>query len=98
MKNDNFKHNALKILKLLNENREKVGELLELIDEGMPNVETKTLGGKVFWKKIVDHAGWRLQKNKLMGNCRILNPEGIRVAWGGESSMRRAFNKMIDQA
>ena len=98
MKNDNFKNNALKILKLLNENREKVGELLELINEGMPNVETKTLGGKLFWENIVDHAGWRLQKNKLMKNCRILNPEDIRVAWGRESSMRRAFDKMIDQA
>ena len=49
-------------------------------------------------ENIVDHAGWRLQKNKLMKNCRILNPEDIRVAWGGESSMRRAFDKMIDQA
>ena len=58
----------------------------------------ETLGGKVFWENIVEHAGWRLQKNKLMTNCRILNPEDIRVAWGGESSMRRAFDKMIDLA
>jgi hypothetical protein len=98
MKDDDFFDKARKVLKMLNENREKVGELLELIDEGMPNVKSKTLGGKVFWENIVEHAGWRLQKNKLMNNCRILNPEDIRVAWGGEPPMRRAFDKMIDLA
>ena len=61
----------------------------------MPNVKTKTMGGKFFWKDVVEHDGWRLQQNKLMKNCRILDPENKRVAWGGESAMLRAFDEMM---
>ena len=89
---------AFEVLKILHENREKVGELLEFIDEGMPNVKTKTMGGKFFGKVVVEHEGWRLQQNKVMKNCRILDPANFRVAWGGESAMMRAFEKLTRTA
>jgi hypothetical protein len=77
---------GLKVLKQLASHPEMVGELLEKTGK-MPNIKMKTLGGKVFWKNLVVHNGWKLQKNDVFGNCRILNPENKRIAWGGESEM-----------
>lgn len=67
-------------------NPEKVGEVLEKVGK-MPNIKTKTMGGVIFWTDLVTHDGWRLQKNSVFGNCRILDPEDKRIAWGGESEM-----------
>ena len=80
--------------RMIVENREKLGELLEKLDLNMPNIKTKTMGGSVCWGDIVSASGWRLQRNKLFGNCRIINPENERVAWGGQSAMIDAFNKI----
>ena len=83
--------------RMIVENREVLGDVLEGLDLTMPNIKTKTMGGAVCWEDIVSASGWRLQRNKLFGNCRIINPTNERVAWGGESAMIRAFNK-ISQA
>jgi hypothetical protein len=87
---------AAEVLKLLHENRESVGEFLEFLDVGLFNIKTKTLGGKVFWKNVLEVEGWRLQENKVMKNCRILDPENNRIAWGGHSAMLRAFEQMSE--
>ncbi len=86
---------AVKAIKFLAENPDMLGKLLTQIDSSMPNIQTKTLGGKVFWKNIAEFEGWKIQKNSILGNCRILNPENERVAWGGEDAMIRAFNKLF---
>jgi hypothetical protein len=77
---------GLKALVYLATHPEKVGELLEEAGS-MPNVKMKTMGGKVFWTDVVSQNGWRLQRNDLFGNCRILNPTDERIAWGGETEM-----------
>ena len=61
----------------------------------MPNVESATMGGKVFWDILVSSGGWKLQRNKLTGHCRLLDPNDVRKAWGSYSAMSDAFERLI---
>ncbi|MCC0178558.1 hypothetical protein I4641_16410 [Waterburya agarophytonicola K14] len=60
----------------------------------MPNIETSTMGGEVFWENIANINGWKLQKNKVFGNCRIIDPNNVRRAWGGEKVLRKALENL----
>ena len=62
-----------------------------------PNVEVATLGGKVFWSNQVEIDGWKLQKNRLTGYVRILNPSDIRKAWGSESHLQQSMDLVLAQ-
>ena len=55
------------------------------------NIPTPTFGGTVFWNTIGRNNGWTMQQNMMTGHVRILNPNGIRVAWGAENVMRAKF-------
>ncbi len=74
------------VIKLIATNPKLLEEL-----PSMPNIESRTLGGKVFWTDIATYDGWRIQQNLILNNCRILNPENIRVAWGGKDAMENIF-------
>jgi hypothetical protein len=86
----------LKALQTLATNPEIVGEFLEQLDSPMPNIEMQTMGGKFFWKELASFHGWKLQENTVFGNCRILNPDDVRIAWGGKSAMERAFERILN--
>lgn len=45
----------------------------------------------MFWEDIANVRGWRLQRNRVFGNYRVIDPQNIRRAWGGERAMLRAF-------
>ncbi len=60
----------------------------------MPTVQMKTMGGKVFWRDLANVNGWRLQKNIIVGTCRILDPDDVRRAWGGEEAMMNDLKKL----
>ena len=64
----------------------------------MPNIEMPTLGGEVFWTDIASYNGWRVQKNNVFGNCRILDPDDVRKAWGGERDILHAFTHLVENA
>ena len=81
-------------LKIIATNPTILGEVLEKFGT-MPNIETSTMGGSFFWEDIENLDGWRIQKNKVMGNCRILDPNDIRKGWGGESAVKKAFKYII---
>ena len=59
----------------------------------MPNIPLRTNGGKVFWNELANVNGWRLQKNTVWGTCRIIDPDNIRRAWGGEEAMLKALKE-----
>ncbi|MCY6483950.1 SHOCT domain-containing protein [Clostridium aestuarii] len=80
---------------LIVSNPKLIGELCELLGGDMPNWEMSTAGGKVFWNNLIECNGWRLQQNKLTGHCRILDPNDYRKAWGSESVMRNAINRIL---
>ena len=67
-----------------------VGKLCELVGS-MPNVDMKTLGGKVFWETLGEEQGWKLQKNKFTDHYRVLDPNDVRKAWGSEKIMAEAL-------
>ncbi len=79
---------AGKIIKLIAHNP----NLLSKLD--MPNINFPTLGGKVWWRDLAECDGWRIQQSSVTKHCRILDPNNIRKAWGGESAMMSLFNKM----
>jgi hypothetical protein len=84
---------AVTILTKIASDPQIIGRLLESIGS-MPNIPTKTMGGYVFWKDIANVNGWRLQRNQVFGNYRILDPNNIRRAWGGESAMLQFFQSI----
>ena len=86
---------AMKALTILARNPELIGRLCDYIGE-MPNIEMKTMGGLVWWEDLVNVEGWRVQRNKLFGNCRILDPNNVRKAWGGEEVIVGAFQRLLD--
>jgi hypothetical protein len=73
---------------------QSLGRFLNCLDSPMPNIETLTMGGEVFWQTIANVDGWKLQENKVFGNCRILDPNNIRKAWGGKKAILAAFEKL----
>ena len=70
------------------------GLLAELGD--MPNIKFPTKGGKVFWNDLANYNGWRIQQNTLFKNCRILDPDNVRRAWGGMAAMEKIFEKLVN--
>ncbi len=79
---------------LLAANPKIIGQFCEYIGS-MPNIESATGGGKVFWDTLASSGGWKLQRNKLTGHCRLLDPNDIRKAWGSYSAMNDAFEWLI---
>ncbi|MEZ7892788.1 MAG: hypothetical protein QMC67_13680 [Candidatus Wallbacteria bacterium] len=68
----------------------KLPIIIDIIGD-MPNIQTQTMGGKVFWTTLAEKSGYKLQKNTFTGHCRILNECDERIAWGSEFEMRRQF-------
>jgi hypothetical protein len=48
----------------------------------------------VWWDVLDSFDGWKLEKNKVTGLCRIIDPQKMRTAWGREAEMRVAFEKV----
>lgn len=61
-----------------------------------PNIPLPTMGGEVFWNNVSSSNGWRLQQNMLTNHARILDPRGIRRAWGDIHVMRIKFSEIIN--
>ena len=61
----------------------------------MPNIKVKTMGGKVWWNDLAEYNGWRVQRNSVTGHCRILDPNDVRHAWGGEDAIMDFFKKIL---
>ena len=84
---------AITILTRLAQDPKMIGRLLEELGS-MPNIRTPTMGGRTFWTDVVDVGGWKLQKNRVLGNCRILDSGNVRRAWGSEAAMLKAFESL----
>lgn len=99
MSNDNKLANNLQTASTV------VGELVTLFKNlaeagdslkglAMPNIPFPTMGGHVFWNELANVNGWRLQKNMVTGHCRILDPDDVRRAWGGEDALTEALRQL----
>lgn len=61
------------------------------------NVELATFGGTFWWDVLVETDGWKFEQNKITGHVRILNPSGIRKAWGKMRSIDNAMDVVISR-
>lgn len=52
-----------------------------------PNLVAPTLGGLQLWEDVAWRAGWRVQRQAVLGHARLLDPAGLRQAWGKEPLM-----------
>lgn len=68
-----------------------------MVPQGYPTVEGRVMDTEVWWDVLDNASGWKLEKNKVTGHCRILRPDKTRAAWGSESDMRSAFEKVRRQ-
>lgn len=67
-----------------------------IVPQDFISVET-TVGDRMFWWHVLDEQdGWKLEKHRITGHCRILNPQKRRVAWGREAALRASFRKIIE--
>ncbi len=62
------------------------------------NLAFPTLGGKQFW---TDHRwwhGWRVQYNGTLDHWRLIDPNGVRRAWGGRKAMLDELDAVIQRS
>ena len=65
-----------------------------IVPQDYSNVNFPTGGGMVWWDALDSCEGWRLQHNQATGHCRIIDPDGSRLAWGRKVKMEAAFDKV----
>ena len=68
-----------------------------MVPQGFPGVEGHVMDSMVWWDVLDSSGGWKLEKNKVTGHCRIIDPDKLRKAWGREAEMRAAFEKVKQQ-
>ena len=68
-----------------------------MVPQGFPGVEGHVMDSEIWWTVLDSSGGWKLEKNKVTGHCRIIDPGKLRKAWGRESEMRTAFEKVKNQ-
>ena len=68
-----------------------------MVPQGFPGVEGHVMDSMVWWDVLDSSGGWKLEKNKVTGHCRIIDPDKLRKAWGREAEMRSAFEKVKQQ-
>lgn len=73
-----------------------ITEILSILDEpiNMPNFPAPTLGGILFWDTYLEFKGWKLQQHSFTKHARILDPDGIRRAWGTMNGMYKVMERI----
>ncbi len=67
-----------------------------LVPQEKLNWSWKVIDAGVWWNVLEKKNGWKLERNKVTGFCRIINPTRHRVAWGREAEMRAAFKRALE--
>lgn len=65
-----------------------------MVLQDMPTVEWPVIDAGVWWNVVDTSNGWKLERNKVTGHARILDPGKVRRAWGSMEKMRAAFEKI----
>jgi len=68
-----------------------------MVPQDFPGIAGRVMDSMVWWNVLDSSGGWKLEKNKLTGHCRIIDPDRLRTAWGREAEMRAAFEKVKRQ-
>lgn len=68
-----------------------------MVVQDLITVEGKVLDVGIWWEVLEAKDGWKLERNRVTGHCRILDPGKIRRAWGSETELRVSFAKVRGQ-
>ena len=68
-----------------------------MVPQALPTVEGKVMDSGFWWDTLAETNGWKLQRNKVTGHGRIIDPGKVRKAWGGVGEMTKAFEKVKKQ-
>lgn len=82
-------------LRRLLSGEEASGEVL--VPQDLPTVEGKVMDVGFWWDTLAETNGWKLQRNKVTGHGRIIDPRKVRKAWGAVEEMAKAFEKVKGQ-
>lgn len=68
-----------------------------MVPQSMPTVEMQVTDAERWWEVIETCKGWKLERNRVTGHARILDPKKILKAWGGIEDLRKSFAKVRSQ-
>lgn len=68
----------------------------EIVAKEFPDIFFRVNGEELFWNTLTESDGWRVQSHQLTGNCRLLDAENYRLAYGTEEMLLKKF-KTIQQ-
>lgn len=66
-----------------------------MVPQDFITIEWPVMDREVWWDIIEEHEGWKLERNKVTGHARILDPKKIRRAWGTLENLKPAFEKIV---
>lgn len=53
-----------------------------MVPQEFPTVEMSVIDAGVWWEVVAEAKGWKLERNKITGHARILDPQKVRKARG----------------
>jgi hypothetical protein len=62
----------------------------------LPNIEMRVLRKGIFFRVLAEFRGWTLERHVVTHLCRIVDPNNVRRAWGGERAMRALFSQLVN--
>lgn len=66
----------------------------DMVVQDFITVETQVMDLEIWWDVLETRNGWKLERNKVTGHARILDPKKVRRAWGTVPNMTAAFAKL----
>ena len=85
----------IEYLRRLLSGEEASGEVM--VPQALPTVEGEVMDSGLWWDTLAETNGWKLQRNKVTGHGRIINPQKVRKAWGTVEEMALSFEKVRNQ-
>ncbi len=68
-----------------------------MVPQALPTFEGRVTDSGLWWDTLAETNGWKLQRNKVTGHGRIIDPQKVRKAWGKVEDLRLSFEKVGEQ-
>ena len=68
-----------------------------MVYQSLPTFECRVKDSVFWWETLAEVVGWKLQRNRITGHARIIDPQRVRRAWGRVEDLTRSFEKIRGQ-
>ena len=68
-----------------------------MVPQDFVTVPFPVVDAGIWWETVETAHGWKLERNRVTGHARIVDPQKVRRAWGGLVEMKKAFAKVRRQ-